>query len=244
MDCLTTPMNAPTDVHLGSAQHHQLLQEAGRLGAAARAEAPANLLSGAHLALVCGEGGFDAGALLMDAARGLGARVAHLRPLHAAPDPAMRMLSRLYRAVACEGLDAHAVERLSRQADLPVLKDLAAASHPARGLADLLAIQASHARPIEALRLGLAAAPESKLGRMWQTNAALSGLQLRFGAHRDDAAIDIFCDPELPPCTDGRPILWSLRDLDGASGPLRSLAPEQQRQHRHLVQALLLHALA
>lgn len=111
------------------------------------------LLKGKHVALLCepgagpeagSEAGSDAG-LFEDAADGLGARVARISLglcASSTPDEIRqvgRILTRLYDAIECQGMDAAQVQRLAAAAGVPVFDHLASADHPIARLADLLA---------------------------------------------------------------------------------------------------------
>jgi len=104
------------------------------------------LLRGKNLGLVCESEG-DADALLFrTAASALGASVSHIRPDPASGDPAAgtglldsaRVLGRLYDGIECQGLAPTLVQRLGREAGVPVFDGLAGANHPTAKLVQRL----------------------------------------------------------------------------------------------------------
>ena len=123
-----------TDV-LASARGLQRAAEAGNTQA---------LLRGKKLGLLCEvDDGGDA-ALFRRAAVELGAHVAHIRPsLSGLTTPqevqhTARMLGRLYDAVECQGMDSALVQRVSKDAGVPVYDGIASQDHPTAKLAELL----------------------------------------------------------------------------------------------------------
>jgi ornithine carbamoyltransferase len=98
-------------------------------------------LRGKNIALMCGT--HDAGHLLIDAATGLGARVARIEPapawLRGEAQPGAdtaQLLQHLYDAVDCEALPAGFAVRLQSLLEVPVYDSLTQENHP---LFDLLA---------------------------------------------------------------------------------------------------------
>jgi len=111
----------------------------------AGASTPA-LLRGKHLGLICEAGSGDDARLFCSAAGALGASVARIRPSvselgstsgntlqHTA-----RVLGRLYDGIECQGLAPALVQRLGRDAGVPVFDGLATTQHPSAALASLL----------------------------------------------------------------------------------------------------------
>lgn len=68
---------------------------------------------------------------------------------------AARLLGRLYDLIDCCGVPQAYVESLDAQAGVPVLNGIAEDSHPLRGIATLLAMQAWSGRPLKGLTLTL-----------------------------------------------------------------------------------------
>ena len=207
-------------------------------------------LQGAHIALISDARAQSAAHVVMEAARALGARTAQLRPMPDAAISEIRMLARLYRAIACEGLSHQQMAELE-QAELPLCKGLASADHPDRLLADVMAIQAGAGGPAAVLTLVIVALDESPTVQAWQQASAWSGLQLRVLSPEEMTPEDVtrealrlnadaLSDPRLPTCADGRQQIWLRRP--GAPHYL-SLAVEQARCHQQLVQTLLLRQL-
>ncbi len=62
------------------------------------------------------------------------------------------LLGRLYDAVDCEGLDDALVERLRREAGVPIYDGLTAPQHPIRALAVLMAIEQRSGKPLARTR--------------------------------------------------------------------------------------------
>ena len=126
------------------------LQGAGA-GAPVRA-----LLGGKNLGLVCEDEESDDARLFREAATALGARVTHIRPgvsqLDTSDGGALahtaRVLGRLYDGIECQGLSTALVDRLRREAGVPVFDGLASPRHPTALLAGLL----GGAEPVEARR--------------------------------------------------------------------------------------------
>jgi len=101
------------------------LQQAARAG-----EPPSPALRGCNIGLLCESPDSPEAELFLRAAAGLGAQVARIRPSikgQAATGelvPVVRMLGRLYDALACLGLPDELVQRLREQAEVPVLAEL------------------------------------------------------------------------------------------------------------------------
>jgi ornithine carbamoyltransferase len=109
-------------------------------------------LHGKNMALLChGEPG-EACELFIDAATALGARVARLTDDALSPGTrhaeAARVLGRLYDAIECQGLPSETVERLARQADVPVYAGLASADHATAALIPFLGMPPDEARKL------------------------------------------------------------------------------------------------
>ena len=126
-------------------------QEASALLACARGlrESPAaaneRALRGKNLCLLSATQEDHPGtALLLQAAAGLGAHVARVRPSLSASSSAdevqhtARLLGRLYDGVACAGIPPELVRRIAADADVPVFDGIASPDHPVVRLADQL----------------------------------------------------------------------------------------------------------
>ncbi|HSI49436.1 MAG TPA: ornithine carbamoyltransferase [Ideonella sp.] len=124
-----------------------LLASARSLQQAAAAGALPQPLRGLNLGLLCEDSAADpaSGAgLLRHAALALGAQVALVRPSQwqtGRPEdlqPTLRLLGRIYEALACEGLPAGLVQQIRSHAGVPVCQDLASSEHPVHTLAGQL----------------------------------------------------------------------------------------------------------
>lgn len=109
-------------------------------------------LAGRNIALLSRSPDDAAQAAFCRAAAELGAQVARIPFTGADAQDTAALLGRLYDAVDCEGLDTAFVERLEREAGVPVHNGLADAQHPAQALADLMAIQQRSAKPLAQTR--------------------------------------------------------------------------------------------
>lgn len=110
--------------------HARQLQQAQASGAA-----PAPLLHGKRIALLCARESDPDAALFRSAASTLGAQVSHIVPRFApavTPHEMARtglMFGRLYDAVECQGLAPEQVQQLSDAAGVPVFDGLAHAGY-------------------------------------------------------------------------------------------------------------------
>ena len=99
------------------------------------------ILRDSNLALICESAEHRDAVFFLEAAAGLGARVAHTRiGLSDLRTPAVleqtaRMLGRLYQAVECHGMPEDLVRALGGQAGIPVFCGLASPEHPLAQLA-------------------------------------------------------------------------------------------------------------
>lgn len=120
---------------------------------------------------------------LREAAAGLGLRVSQLRAddaaasSHADMAETMRLLGRLYDAVACDGMPATTVQALQRHAGLPVLDGWSADDHPSRLLAELAALQQASGRALDGLVLGFLADAPAPHGKRLRAAARALGLR-------------------------------------------------------------------
>lgn len=127
-----------------------LLKQARALQRAAAAGTFAPLLRGKNIGLLCEAAEGGEAALFRRAAAELGAQVAHVRPSltdQSTPREIRHtalMLGRLYDAIECQDMAAPLVERLGREAGVPVYDGLASDRHPTACLADLLDAPAAH----------------------------------------------------------------------------------------------------
>lgn len=140
-------------------------------------------LEGKHLALLAPPSWADRACGLREAAAGLGLRVSPLRADEAcAGGPAnlaetMRLLGRLYDAVACDGMSAAVVQALQRHAGLPVLDGWSADDHPSRLLAELTGLQQASGRALHELVLGLRDDEPARGSQPWRAAARALGLR-------------------------------------------------------------------
>lgn len=209
-------------------------------------------LQGCQLALL---GRPQRGQEFVEAMEALGARVSHLGAPASdfAAEPgtakAQRLLGRLYDAIECCGVPAAYVEALDAQAGVPVFNGLAEDTHPLRGIAMLLAMQAWSGRPLECLTLALQPGAGGG-GRDLARLARLAGVRVRdraesaqalpFGAGEaeqepEDDADFVFEAPH------GRPPVLQVRDA--SSSEQARLATLVDAQRRVALQALVLSAL-
>jgi ornithine carbamoyltransferase len=136
---LPPPAAAPIDVDalLGGARQLQRAGESSPMHA---------LLRGKNLGLVCEAEDDEDARRFCRAAGALGARVSHIRPsvsgLGAGSDDSLthtaRVLGRLYDGLECQGLNTSVVDRLRRDAGVPVFDGLASPRHPTAQLTDRL----------------------------------------------------------------------------------------------------------
>ena len=165
-----------------------LLDGARRLrlaGAAGRQR----LLQGRNLAVISDSPASGGSSEFQRAATGLGAKVAHLRPgesRNEGASPAARLLGRLYDAIDCEGLDAATVREIDRESGVPVFNGLAGDTHPIRVLAMLLNLETRSGLPLAGLRVAFLGDARSARGDALLQAAALTGMELRIGAPRDE----------------------------------------------------------
>lgn len=144
MPLRTASPNLCAHLPLSPAESTALATLARRLRQLAQAGALPPLLRGRNIGLLRGSHDGEAPALLVQAARELGAQVATLRwHLSAASAPGEvqhtgRMLGRLYDALVCQGMSPAQVREVGLAAGIPVFDDIAADNHPSARLADAL----------------------------------------------------------------------------------------------------------
>ncbi len=136
-------------------------------------------LRGKNLALLGTPADAPGLAAFREAATGLGAHVACIPAGGAGMGDAVALLGRLYDAVDCEGLDDALVERLQRQAGVPVYAGLAAPQHPLHALAVLMAVEQRSGKPLADTRACVVhpGADAPAVGALLRA-AALAGLGL------------------------------------------------------------------
>jgi len=160
-----------------------LLAGARALERAERCGVAQQPLRGKNLALL-GTPADEAGAAAFRrAAARLGAKVACIPAEGAGTGDTVALLGRLYDAVDCEGVDGVLVDRLRRDAGVPVYDGLAAPQHAMRALAVLRAIEQRSGRPLADTRACVvhAGADASSVSALQQA-AALAGLDLHVAA--------------------------------------------------------------
>jgi ornithine carbamoyltransferase len=158
-----------------------LLDRARALKTASRARTSSRPLRGKNLALLNDAGGRGDASALEHAAAELGAQVSQLPVAHRAPGEA-RLLGRLYDAIDCDGIDADTLQRIDRDAGVPVFNGLASGTHPTRVLATLLDLRERSGRPLNELCVAFIGDPRTPQGDALLQAAALAGMQLRIAA--------------------------------------------------------------
>jgi ornithine carbamoyltransferase len=119
-----------------------LVAHARALKAAAQTGTAQPLLRGKKLGLLCEAPEHADAMLFCQAARELGAYVAHIRPRldqHSPRDEVQhtaRMLGRLYDAVECQGVPSELVRQMAEDAGVPMYEGIATALHPCAQLAE------------------------------------------------------------------------------------------------------------
>jgi ornithine carbamoyltransferase len=210
-----------------------LLDTAARLKQSARAGHPSMPLRGKHLALLCKGGACDGDHRVVQAARDLGAKVACLRTGDTQLDGSAQLLGRLYDAIDCEDMDRALVDRLDRDAGIPVFNGLDAEDHATGVIAELLSMQEHGARPLAGLAVCFVGDPGTPRGKAMLRAAALAGMELRIATPRDATAATEFV---IEAQSDGR---WTLTGRDG-----RIDDAERLHNRRYTVQAVLVQTLA
>lgn len=212
-------------------------------GAAVVSSAPPTVLRHWHVAVVSETAACGPGVGLAEAAVALGASVVRLRPSVLRLDDRRQLretaslLGRLYDLIGCEGLALPVRAGLCCWAGVPVLNDVAAASHPTRILADLLLMQELARRPADTITLGLFDAPGSATFQAWRLVSVITGLHLVYlGPAQETAPAprwDYRLDPPLG-ATDLMPLVAAGEAFEG-------LAERQHDAHRRLLQSMLMY---
>lgn len=213
-----------------------ILAHADRLKAASRAGgAGARPLIGRNIALLRSRPTETDMPVLQRAALDLGARVAQVR-LGAPIEPAgtqfrglAQMLGRLYDAIDCSELAPGEVRQIERHAGVPVYDDLEGPSHPARALADLMALRDHGCVPGPNTQIAFLGDPLSMRARNFFELARREGFCLRL----------------LDPSSAVGDVAFSIDAIDAdhwvlhaPSGPID--AAECAQNHRFALQAMLL----
>lgn len=162
-----------------------LLDMASALRRSGSAGDPHRPLRGKNLALLGNDATDGRWTAFRRAATELGAQVSHVRP-GGSPDEdvteAARLLGRLYDAVDCEGLDLATVQKIDREAGVPVFNGLTHDDHPTHVVATLLDLQSRAARPLRGLRVAFMGNLRTPRGDALLQAAALTGMELRIAA--------------------------------------------------------------
>ncbi|BEP38297.1 hypothetical protein GmRootV59_56220 (plasmid) [Variovorax sp. V59] len=173
--------------------------------------------------------------LLQRAALELGARVAHVRlgppiePTGTKFRGLAQMLGRLYDAIDCAELAPAEVRMIEQHAGVPVYDDLEGPGHPARALADLMALRDHGCKPGPNTPIAFFGDPLAVRAKNFFEFARREGFSLRLpdpsGAVSDAAFSVGAVDPDH----------WVLR---APTGPID--AAECAQNHRFALQAMLL----
>jgi ornithine carbamoyltransferase len=212
-----------------------LFAAARRLRADSRAGANGNALRGRNLALLLTQPSGQVISPVHRAARDLGVRVAEVL---FETDPARqseigtlaRLLGRMYDAIDCGRLPPSMVQRIEREASVPVYAGLGLDHHPARIVADLLTLCEDGSAPGPQTTLLFIGDPQTPRSIAFLAAARELGfaLQVTEPGHRasNDAAYVVDAT---------RPQKWSLH----AQGhPIE--AARQSENHRCVIQTVLL----
>lgn len=176
---------------LSPADIRDVLHTAQRLRLAGQGDTAGAPLRGRNLALLNDALPDEGSDSLRQAAIGLGAQVAHVRPSDArlsaqGTDPATaRLLGRLYDAIDCEAMPPALVVDVAREAGVPVFNGLGGARHPTRVLAELLVMQEHSGKALDRLSVRFVGDPTSACGAALLRAAAATGIELRVAARRD-----------------------------------------------------------
>jgi len=213
-----------------------ILAHASRLKAASRAGSAGDRpLLGRNIALLRPRPPETDMPVLHRAALDLGARVAHVRlgpPIEATGTKfrgLSQMLGRLYDAIDCSELAPAEVRLIEQHAGVPVYDDLEGPNHPARALADLMALRDHGCMPGPNTQIVFLGDPLSVRARNFFELARREGFCLRLldpSGAVDDVVFSVDAiDPDH----------WVLH---APSGPID--AAECTQNHRFALQAMLL----
>ncbi|HJV63059.1 MAG TPA: hypothetical protein VJ743_19080 [Albitalea sp.] len=219
---------------LGLTDLLSVLDTARAIKRAAHSGRPMTPLRGKHIALL-GDPTGSGPQSLQRAATELGARVSHLDPIAAAagkagPAGTAHLLGRLYDALDCSGMPMDAIERIEREAGVPVFNGLAGIEHPARAIGELLEVQ-EHVNPaLAGLALDFAGREDTPRAQALLRLAERAGMSVQHGGAPQRPA-DFSIDAREP----GH---WHCSH---AGQPIDEAASDED--HRCVLQALLLMAL-
>jgi ornithine carbamoyltransferase len=215
---------------------------ARRLRTAAKAGTVGKPLRGKNIALLIGTSSEGENSALHGAALELGAHVAEVRFTEPAESASSdddirtlaRMLGRMYDAIDCGTMPSTATRQMEREAGVPVYQGLGMDDHPARALADLMALR-EH-RPPTATRASILflGDPRTLRGRAFLSAAREIGFEVEMGSQWQAPSNDATC---VVDATDAAH--WSLFT---PSGPVDQAG--LSANHRFVMQTVLLDTIA
>lgn len=213
-----------------------------RLRTAARAGTVGKPLRGKNIALLIDTSSEGERSALHGAALELGARIAEVRfaePAESAPSnddirTLARMLGRMYDAIDCGAMPSAAARQLEREAGVPVYQGLGMDDHPARAVADLMAL-CEH-RPPTTTRASIlfVGDPRTRRGGAFLSAAREMGFEVEMGSQWQAASNDATCVVDAT-----NPAHWSLF---APSGPVDQAG--LSANHRFVMQTVLLDTIA
>ncbi|CAN7716404.1 MULTISPECIES: hypothetical protein [unclassified Variovorax] len=215
---------------------------ARRLRTAAKAGTVGKPLRGKNIALLIGTSSEGERSALHGAALELGAHVAEVRfaePAESAHSNGdirtlARMLGRMYDAIDCGTMPSAAARQLEREAGVPVYQGLGMDDHPARALADLMAL-CEH-RPPTTTRASILflGDPLTMRGSAFLSAAREIGFEVEMGGQCQAASNDATCVVDATNAGH-----WSLLS---PNGPLDEAW--RCENHRFVMQTVLLDTVA
>lgn len=219
-----------------------VLAAAQRLRSRAKAGTIDQLLRGKNIALLINVSSEGEKSALHRAALELGARVAEV--MFTAPSGSAssnddlrtlaRMLGRLYDAIDCGTMPSEAALRIEREAGVPVYGGLGTDDHPARALADLMALCEQRPPTTSRASILFLGDPRTMRGHAFLSAAREIGFEVRMGSQRQAASNDATF---VVDATDAAH--WSLT---APSGPVDEAG--LSANHRFVMQAVLLETIA
>ncbi|KWT94103.1 Ornithine carbamoyltransferase chain F [Variovorax sp. WDL1] len=145
-----------------------------------------------------------------------------------------RMLGRLYDAIDCGTMPSDAVLRIEREAGVPVYQGLGTDDHPARALADLMALCEHRPQTMSRASMLFLGDPRTLRGRAFLSAAREIGFEVQMASPFQAASNDA---PFVVDATNAA--LWSLTTPSGPVNPAGLSA-----NHRLVMQAVLLDTIA
>jgi ornithine carbamoyltransferase len=227
---------------LGAGHLLAIFAAARRLRTAARAGTVGKPLRGKNIALLIDTSSEGERSALHGAALELGARIAEVRfaePAESAPSnddirTLARMLGRMYDAIDCGAMPSAAARQLESEAGVPVYQGLGMDDHPARAVADLMAL-CEH-RPPTTTRASIlfVGDPRTRRGGAFLSAAREMGFEVEMGSQWQAASNDATCVVDAT-----NPAHWSLF---APSGPVDQVW--LSANHRFVMQTVLLDTIA